>query len=591
MNTIENTQQREPAERDVSIHKKAETSPGESLAAKSDHFARIGRVLPKIHMPVSDDSKGAVSAVTSRTDDAPDSLRYQPNPASSRATDSGAPDPKSRRDSEMGPPETSDGTAIPGAPRGRSSSNARSTTAGDTKKFDNAFVANLDARMAKSELQELGWRDRDDLGSVMRDLERLAGAKWQQAATLWEKYRPDDPDKPIFIDGDDKGPTEPSAEPRHSVNAGAKSSRAVASRTADDWIPTKDKGEPETTVPTSLVKRYLVAENKFYFRDDPNLLAFEDKGKRLATEHDDPEVARSMVELAEAKQWTSIKVKGTDEFRREVWLAAVLRGLDVQGYEPSDVDKMKLSELQQERSARRQNTIEQGMAREKHIPPDSSPRTAKKQEPSEKDERIRDVAEPSRQLTKPQRIAVDTLRAILTERGDSAEAVEMAAGLATARFHRQRVYVGRLLAHGPAPYEHKPDEKENYFVTLKTINGEQTIWGVDLARAIEVGGAKLGDDLALTYRGKETVTVRTNERDANGRLTGKQVATEVDRNTWKVGKLDTMRSEAQERLRQAAARADRVQPEVRVYDVAPAYHQPSRPDPARSSRPDPQMSR
>lgn len=48
-------------------------------------------------------------------------------------------------------------------------------------------------------------------------------------------------------------------------------------------------------------------------------------------------------------------------------------------------------------------------------------------------------------------------------------------------------------------------------------------------------GIEQGDDLALVYRGKKRVTVLVNERDANGELTGNQVNTEVDRNTYMGG--------------------------------------------------------
>ena len=73
----------------------------------------------------------------------------------------------------------------------------------DENEVSQTFVADLDARMAKSELEELGWRNREDLDDVMRDLEILAAKNWQLAADLWDKYRPGEIDKPVFIDGND----------------------------------------------------------------------------------------------------------------------------------------------------------------------------------------------------------------------------------------------------------------------------------------------------------------------------------------------------------------------------------------------------
>lgn len=437
----------------------------------------------------------------------------------------------------------------------------------EAERISAAFVASLDARMAKSGLEELGWRDRTDLAPMLRDLEVLAGASWRAAANLWDKYRPDDPDKPIFIDGDDKDPmprVEPPETPKNdepTFNAPDTSLDGLK-RPKSDLIPT----------PAVLARRYLVADNKFYFRDDPNLLAFEDKGKRIATEHNDPLIARSMVELAEAKQWTSIRVNGTEEFRREVWLAASLREMDVDGYTPREVDKTRLAELRAEPQPRHQNAIEQARDRKQSlaraVPDKREPPVERPIEQSE--ERQPDAY---RSLSKQQRVAVDTLRAILTERGDTAKAVAMAAELATERFKQQRVYVGRLLAHGRAPYENNPKEKQNYFVTIKTVDGDRTVWGVDLERAIGVGGITQGDDMALVYRGRKRVTITDQVRDPGGQ-TPQKLTKDVNRNAWEAGKLDTLRSEALEHLRVAAKATEHAQPMVPVYDLPPRSQVP-----------------
>lgn len=455
--------------------------------------------------------------------------------------------------------------------------------------IDAEFVAVLDSRMAKADLKELGWRDRQDLDDIMSDLERLSAVSWKQAASLWDKYRPDDPDKPIFIDGDDKDPL-PQPAPGSPVG-GRNAPRTQRPEAHGSRSPSKgDDLEANVAIPPSLAKRYLIAENKFYFRDDPNLLAFEDKGKRLATEHNDPMVARSMVELAHAKNWGSIKVKGTDEFKREVWLSASFRGIEVEGYQPREIDIARLAELRGELRPKQQNSIERGQNREKpdpRLPRSTSPAPESYAIPSANAE---DRDDTFRNLSKQQRVAVDTLRAILTQRGDSATAIEMAANLASERFQQQRVYVGRLLAHGRAPYENTPDEKMNYFVTLKTINGERTIWGVDLERGVNAGGIQTGDDIALIYRGKKRVKVLANERDDAGKSTGKQISAEVNRNTWEVGKLDKMRDEARTRAETAAQHSDRNQPIVPVYDV-PATRRNKAVEPRHTRDPDQSLLR
>lgn len=428
--------------------------------------------------------------------------------------------------------------------------------------LDDRFVENLDARLGKSELKELGWRDRNDLDDVFRDLERLAAKDWQQAAELWEKYRPGDIDKPSFIDGDDVAP-----ESKHGKGRGADSKYDADSQ--DDAGATgakkdganSDKEDKEFLTPESLRKRYIESENKFYFRDEENKLAFEDKGKRLSTEHNDPEIARSMVELAQGKDWKSIKVKGADEFKRVVWLEASLRGIQVEGFKPNDVDLAKLHELRQERGAKNLNSIEQG-GRERER---QSERSDAIKAPYEAKDRSSLVDEQQRSLSSKQQIAIDTLKTILRERGDSEKAVEMASKIAAERFHNNRVYVGKVLEHGSANYEFDAKNEASYYVKLQTNSGEKLVWGVDLQRAVGDGKAEKGDDVAIAYQGKRDVTVNVKEKDAEGKLTGKIVETTVPRNTWDVSKLDKVREEAKERLSEAARNTER-QPVVNVYD-------------------------
>lgn len=553
MNTIDTAAQPEPAARETEARG---DQPADLISSAASQDKRQGRGETVKDGPQFDNRTDSMKEAPSASAESDRAVRPVEEPAQSYPAGGFAPQEKS-------------GPAL-----------AKSVGAAGMR-IDAEFVSELDSQMAKADLKELGWRDRQDLDDIMGDLERLSAVSWKQAAGLWDKYRPDDPDKPIFIDGDDKDP-QPQPAPASQVG-GRNAAQTQAPEVHGSGTPRNgDDLQAEVAIPTSLAKRYLIAENKFYFRDDPNLLAFEDKGKRLATEHNDPMVARSMVELAHAKNWGSIKVKGTDEFKREVWLSASFRGIQVEGYQPREIDIARLAELRGELRPKQQNSIERGQDREKaepRLPSSTSPARESYTIPSATAE---DRDDTYRNLSKQQRVAVDTLRAILTQRGDSARAIEMATELASERFQQQRVYVGRLLAHGRAPYENKPDEKMNYFVTLRTINGERTIWGVDLERGVNAGGIQTGDDLALVYRGKKRVKVLANERDDAGKLTGKQINTEVNRNTWEVGKLDKMRDEARTRAETAAQHSDRNQPIVPVYDVpAPRRNKAIEPRPAR----------
>src|SRR5438045_8939237 len=99
----------------------------------------------------------------------------------------------------------------------------------------------------------------------MRDLERLAHRDWQRAASLWDKYRPGDIDKPVFIDGDD---VDDPRSPSKRSNAVGRDPKAAER----DDVEAKDT---EFLTPASVRKRFIQAANKFYFRDEENRLTFE----------------------------------------------------------------------------------------------------------------------------------------------------------------------------------------------------------------------------------------------------------------------------------------------------------------------------
>jgi len=100
-----------------------------------------------------------------------------------------------------------------------------------------------------------------------------------------------------------------------------------------------------------------------------------------------------------------------------------------------------------------------------------------------------------------------------------------------------RAYAGRVLEHGAANFNHDPKEKPNYFVKLATDQGEKTVWGVDLKRAMSEGKVKAGDDVKLEYRGNTPVTVEALKRDKAGNVIGKEEIT-TNRNQWDVQKSD-----------------------------------------------------
>lgn len=122
---------------------------------------------------------------------------------------------------------------------------------------------------------------------------------------------------------------------------------------ATNAAPADDKSR---VVPSTVMRRFLRVEQDYYFPDKTP--AFSDRGDKLATRGAHPEVVRSLVEIAQARGWASITVKGTEEFRRSAWMEAAQAGLMVAGYQPSALDLAELAN----RPAN--NTVEKGRLRD-----------------------------------------------------------------------------------------------------------------------------------------------------------------------------------------------------------------------------------
>jgi hypothetical protein len=125
----------------------------------------------------------------------------------------------------------------------------------------------------------------------------------------------------------------------------SKATPAVTSRVAERSVVSGN--EPALTedkanaVPASVARRFLKVETDYYFPD--KTLAFSDRGEKLATRGAHPEVVRSLVEIAQARGWSNITVKGTEEFRRGAWMEAAQAGLKVAGYQPTALDLAELA--------------------------------------------------------------------------------------------------------------------------------------------------------------------------------------------------------------------------------------------------------
>jgi hypothetical protein len=99
----------------------------------------------------------------------------------------------------------------------------------------------------------------------------------------------------------------------------------------------------------------FIGQTEYRHRGDPSRIAFTESAFRLSTDNNSPSVARSMVDVAEARGWQALRVSGNDDFKRMVWLEASLRDVRTIGYEAVPGDRELLAK---EREARQLNRIE-----------------------------------------------------------------------------------------------------------------------------------------------------------------------------------------------------------------------------------------
>lgn len=297
----------------------------------------------------------------------------------------------------------------------------------------------------------------------------------------------------------------------------------------------------------SVQDQYRVADSKYYFKDQlgsRNVLAFADHGQKLSTRLNTERVTHSLVALAESKGWTSIRVSGHLDFRRQVWREATERNMLVSGFKPTSKDLETLSTYK-----KTENSIE------------------------------------------PEKVAVQTQDPLPDE-----------SSIGTRKF------IGTLVAEGSAPYHHKEDGSPSYFVTIETSGGVETIWGVDLMRAMNESDAIQGDTVSVIDRGKKPVTVLKMLRDDQGKVTGSEKI-QTHRRSWDVEMerrgqviravaqafVDQMVTNPEDRQRivdAVQARIDNVKgplPTVPMYDNN--ARTPSEREPQKDSSRDPELTR
>ncbi|MFB6452866.1 LPD7 domain-containing protein, partial [Bradyrhizobium tunisiense] len=173
-------------------------------------------------------------------------------------------------------------------------------------------------------------------------------------------------------------------------------------------------------------------------------------------------------------QWEALQVRGSVEFRREAWLEASARGIEVKGYQPNELDRQVLADrrVAWDRAHARTNDAEA-------------------------------------------RLASD--RSVQTDRLDYDKGVS-----------------GRLMEVGFGPYRNRPDAEPSTYVAIELDDGRRhQVWGAGVVNDVADSGVRPGDRISLRKDGVEPVIRAVKTIDAATGIAAVE-RRQMWRNTWSV---------------------------------------------------------
>lgn len=195
---------------------------------------------------------------------------------------------------------------------------------------------------------------------------RKVDGKWQRGSFLPALTRPA-PDPRTTLDNGPELGVDPLAAKATAVPKNASRTDKPGTTAQAKTDAQAERAAMVARIESSLQERYIIkrapislgdvatGSTEYRFRGDSSRVAFIESNLRLTTDTNSPSVARSMVDLAQARGWQGLRVSGSDDFCRQVWLEASIRGVKALGYEPNLGD---ISLLRREREVRQFNRIE-----------------------------------------------------------------------------------------------------------------------------------------------------------------------------------------------------------------------------------------
>ncbi len=129
----------------------------------------------------------------------------------------------------------------------------------------------------------------------------------------------------------------------------------------DKQIQTEAEKNRQIELMEIVNKQFHVSGSRYLFKDRNRNVAFTDRGSKIVSNSNEDRVARAMAIMADAKGWKTIKISGHNDFRREVWLESKIRGIEVNGYRPTQKDLYDL----EKQTNHRTNQIEKSDSKDK----------------------------------------------------------------------------------------------------------------------------------------------------------------------------------------------------------------------------------
>ena len=256
--------------------------------------------------------------------------------------------------------------------------------------------------------------------------------------------------------------------------------------------------EERFALPASFEDRFILTRDAnrqdMYRAYDDMRPAISDRGDSLHTRNADRSTAMDMIELAAHRGWSSMKVRGPEEFRREMWIEATTQGMRVQGYRPNDKDRAEAD--------RRANLI---------------------------GERVIERTD-----------AGKGANGIRSESGAEPEGKTKAASNVVPMIDYQKGIEGMISGIGTAPYRDHDGTSSTPFVALELADGRtHKVWGVALPDMIDKHELKVGDRATVYDDGRKAVTVKSHDPK-----TGAEKEIQTFRREW--GARDIERAKAQD---------------------------------------------